>query len=136
MPSNLRIVHVRDFLSFHPEGTLDFAKVKEDLHEAVLVPGAFGDYDLLVDVRGAEAHLSVTDLWEIAEELAAIVHAHTSKRFTAKIAILCPVEHFDHAEFFELCARNRGLNVRASTSFEDLFEWLSESSTPRRAESS
>ncbi len=130
MPSNLRIVHIRDFLSFRPEGTLDLAKVKEGLREAALVPGAFGDYDLLVDVLGAEAHLSVTDLWEIAKELATIIHAHTSKRFAAKIVVLCPVEQFDHAEFFELCARNRGLNVRAFTSCEDLFAWLSESSAP------
>jgi hypothetical protein len=34
----------------------------------------------------------------------------------------------DHAKFFELCSQNRGLNVHAFTSFEELFDWLSQPS--------
>jgi len=130
MPSNLRMIRVRDFIRLTPQGSLDFNSLKQELSGAASVPGAFSDYDLLVDTRGAESHLSVFDIWELARELDDTVHASASKRIKVKISLLVPVKEFDHAKFFELCAENRGLNVRAFTSFEDVFEWLSESSTP------
>lgn len=117
-------------MKFDPQGTLDFAKVKERIKEFALTPGAFVDYDLLIDTRGAESHLSTSDLWRLAEELAKSVHAGSSKGFRVKISVLCPVGRFDYAKFLELCAQNRGLNVRAFTTFEDVFEWIGESSTP------
>jgi len=130
MAANLRIISLRDFLKLAPQGSQDFKTLKQALSEAASVKGAFLDYDLLVDTRGAEVQLSVTDIWELAKFLATIIRAGTSKSFMAKIAILCPAEKFDHATFFSLCAQNRALNVRAFTSFEDTFEWLSGSSTP------
>ena len=136
MPSNLRIIRLRDFIKVRPEGDLDFQKMKESIQEIASVPGAFVDHDVLVDTRGTESHLSVFDTWEIAKDLATAVHSGSPKGFTAKIAILCTVESFDHAKFFELCAENQGLNVQAFTSFEDVFEWLSEPSTPSRDKSS
>ena len=127
MTSNLKIIRVRDFVNATPQGTLDFAKAKQAMREASLVSGAFVNYDLLIDTRGSENNLSVTDIWYLAKELASLVHSNT-KGFRAKIPVLCPIQEFDHAKFFELCSQNRGLNVRAFTSFEDLFEWLSQSS--------
>ena len=129
MPTNLRIIRVRDFLKVTPQGVQDFNTLKQDVAEAASMPGAFIDYDVLLDTRGAEIHLSVVDVWELAANLAKTVHRGTAKSFTAKIPVLCPVEHFDRAKFFELCAINQGLNVRAFTSFEDLFEWLSGSTS-------
>ncbi len=120
---------MRDFLRLAPQGSLDLETSKQGLSEAASVSGRFSDYDLLIDTRGVESHLSVFDIWDVAAYLARIIHAGTSKSFRAKILVLCPVEHFDHAEFFSLCAHNQGLNVRAFTTFEDMFEWLSESST-------
>jgi hypothetical protein len=38
--------------------------------------------------------------------------------------VLCPLEKFDNARFFALCAENRGVNVHAFTSYEDAMEWL------------
>ena len=130
MPSNLRIITIRDFLKVAPQGSQDLRSLKQALSEVASAQGAFLDYDLLIDTRGAETHLSVTDIWALAEDLAKVIHAGASKSFQAKIPVLCPAEEFDHATFFSLCAENRGLNVRAFTSFEDLFEWLSGSSTP------
>jgi hypothetical protein len=130
LPTNLRIISIRDFLKVAPQGSQDFKSLKQALSEAASAQGAFLDYDLLIDTRGAETHLSVTDIWELAADLATMIHAGASKSFKAKIPVLCPAEEFDHAKFFSLCSQNRGLNVRAFTSFEDLFEWLSGSSTP------
>ena len=131
MPSNLRIIRIRDFIKLAPQGSQHFKSLKRAITEAASLPGAFIDYDLLIDTRGfAETLLSVIDLWELAEDLANAVHAGSAKGFTAKIPVLCPPERLDLAQFYELCTRNRGLNVRAFTSIEDLFEWLSKSSTP------
>jgi hypothetical protein len=121
---------LRDIISFKPEGNLDFARLEAGLQEIASVHGAFVDYDILIDTRGTESHLSVFQIWEIAKQLAVAVHARSPKGFWAKIAVICPVEHFDNAKFFELCAQNRGLNVHAFTAFEVMFEWLSESSAP------
>ncbi len=130
MPSNLRIISIRDFLKLAPQGSQDFKSLKQTISEVASVGGAFSDYDLLIDTRGAEIHLSVTDIWELAADLAKMIQAGASKSFRAKIPVLCPTEEFNHAKFFSLCAENRGLNVHAFTSFEDLFDWLSEPSAP------
>ena len=131
MPSNLRIIRLRDIISFQPEGNLDMPKFKERLQEIASVHGAFIDHDVLIDTRGAEMHLSVFDIWEAAQDLANAVHSSSPKGFWAKIAVICPIERFDNAKFLELCAQNRGLNVHAFTTFEDMFEWLSETSASK-----
>lgn len=127
MTSNLKIIRVRDFVKVTPQGTFDFAKAKQDMREASVVPGMFVNYDLLIDTRGAEVNLSTTDIWYLATELASLVDAHT-KGYRAKVPVMCATKDFNHAEFFELCSQNRGMNVRAFTSFEDLFDWLSQPS--------
>ena len=120
-------------MKFTPKGPLDFAEMKKGIHEFSSAAGAFSDYNLLIDTCGTESHLSVNDLWILAKELAESVHAGASKGFKAKISVLCPLEHFNNAEFFELCAQNRGLNVRTFTAFEDVFDWLGESSASNAA---
>ena len=129
MPVDLRIIRVRDFVELATRGSRDLASMKTALAEAASTYGAFSQYDLLVDTRGAETQLSVLDIWELAAYAAKVVHQGPPESFTAKIAVLCPLEDFDRAKFFELCAENRGLNIRAFTSFEDVFEWLHESLT-------
>lgn len=126
MTINLKIICVNDFLKVTPQGTLDFESAKQAMVEASLVPGVFVNYDLLIDTRGTESTLSVTDIWYLAKELATIVLENT-KGFKARIPVLCPIKDFDNAKFFELCSQNRGLNVCAFISFEDVFDWLNQS---------
>jgi hypothetical protein len=63
--------------------------------------------------------MSVTDLWYLAAELAKFRGASSRKT-----AVLCPVEEFDFAAFFALCAENQGFRIKAFTSFEDAIQWL------------
>ena len=128
MITKVKIIQVKEFLSFSPQGKMDLLKFKECINELSTGHGLFVDYNLLIDTRGAETHLKVFELWDLAKELATVIHVGSHKGFRAKIAIVCPVDEFDQAEFFKLCASNRGLNVRAFTSFEELFEWLSTAS--------
>ena len=77
------------------------------------------DYEIILDTRKAQSEMSITDLWYLAAEL-----SNLRKAFSRKTAVLCPLERFDHAGFFALCAQNRGFHVSAFTSFEDAIEWL------------
>lgn len=130
MFSNVRIIRLRNAIRFNAQGILDLEETKKAIREIASVRGAFVDYDVLIDTRGAEVQLSITDDWEIAQDLAKEVHANAARGFTAKIAVICVVERFPFAEFLALSAQNRGLNMQAFTSFEELFEWLSEPSPP------
>ncbi|MGH7824454.1 MAG: hypothetical protein ACREQ7_04675 [Candidatus Binatia bacterium] len=77
------------------------------------------DHEVIVDTRKAQSRLSVTDLWYLAAECGNLRQA-----FSGKTAVLCPLDRFDNAKFFALCADIRGFQVRAFTSFEDAMEWL------------
>ena len=68
--------------------------------------------------------MSVTDLWYLAAEL-----SNLHKAFQRKTAVLCPSERFDQAAFFALCAKNRGFQVGAFTTFDDAIEWLTTGTT-------
>jgi hypothetical protein len=82
------------------------------------------DYEIILDTRKAQVEMSVGALWQLAAEL-----SNLRKVFSRKTAVLCPLERFDDAGFFALCAQNRGLQVMAFTSFEDAIEWLNADET-------
>ena len=63
--------------------------------------------------------MSIGDLWYLAAEVSKLRQA-----FSGRTAVLCPLDEFESAGFFALCAQNRGLQVRAFGSFEDAMEWL------------
>jgi len=119
MPCSIRIIHAQDFIKATPEGTLDLENSKKLLVEIASGSSTLGDHEILLDTRKAQSALSANDLWSLAAEL---ISFH--KVFSKKTAVLCPLERFDHAAFFALCAQNKGFQVRAFTSFEDAMEWL------------
>ena len=119
MPTDIRIIHAHDFIKATPEGQLDFERAKEALLEIASASSALADYKIILDTRKAQSKMSVLDLWQLALELENLRNA-----FSRKTAVLCPLERFDSAEFFGLCAQNRHFQIRAFTSFEDAIEWL------------
>jgi hypothetical protein len=112
MPTNIRIIHAQDFLRATPEGRLDLEESKQLLIDLAAASAAWGDHDIILDTRQARSGLSAFDLWYLARELA--IHR---KDLGGKKAVLCPLERFDRAEFFALCAQDRGLQVQAFTSY-------------------
>jgi hypothetical protein len=124
MPTNIRIIHAHNFIKTTPEGQLDFEKSKKLLMEIASASARLVDYEIILDTRKAESVMSASQLWFLAAELIKF-----RKTFSRKTAVLCPLERFDQAEFFALCAKNRGLQVRAFTSFEDAIEWLTANGT-------
>ena len=119
MATTIRIIHARDFIKVTAEGQLDLERAKELLLEAATASALGGGYDTILDTREAESEMSIGGLWYLAKELSDVHRA-----YSRKTAVLCPLKQFDRAGFFAICAQNRGLNVRAFTSFEDAFEWL------------
>jgi hypothetical protein len=119
MPTDIRIIRAQEFVVANPEGRLDFKRAKTLLMEIASAKASSFNYEILLDTRKAQVELSVADLWYLAGEL-----SNFGKVFSRKTAVLCPLERFDNAQFFALCAENRGSRVRAFTSFEDAFEWL------------
>jgi hypothetical protein len=121
MPTNIRIIHAHEFVRATPDGELDLEASKKGLIEiaSAAAHARLVDYDILLDTRKAHVRMNAIDLWHLAAELSKIYQP-----YNRKIAVLCPVEEFDNAAFFALCAQNRGFRVNAFTSFEDAIEWL------------
>lgn len=116
----LKVIRGRDFIQSASEEVLDLESSKKMLvtiaSEAVSPP----HFNILLDLRYNQWRLSSHDIYILAQELAG------TKEFVGdKIAVLTlPGANFDHAEFFELCAQNRGANVQAFTNFEDAIQWF------------
>jgi hypothetical protein len=119
MARKIRIVNARDFESAKPEGVLNLEESEQLLRDVVCVSEPLEEFDILVDTRDAASTLSATDLWFLADRL-----VRFPKTFAGRTAILCPTERFDHASFFALCAENKGIDMRAFTSYEDAIKWL------------
>jgi len=119
MSTDIRIIHAHDFIKATPEGQLDFDTSKKGLVKIASVSATLGDYEIILDTRKAQIEMSVTDLWYLATELSKLGEA-----FSRRTAVLCPLDRFDQAGFFALCAQNIGFQVRAFTSFEEAVEWL------------
>jgi hypothetical protein len=121
MPTNIRIVYAHEFIKATMEGQINLEESKELLLEFAATSGPSVDFEVLLDVRKMQPELSIADLWHLAAEL-----SNFREALPRKTAILCPLEQFDYAGFFALCAQNRGFHISAFTAFEAAIEWLIE----------
>lgn len=119
MPASVRVIHARDFIRARPEGDADLETAEKLLKDIAQAGSGLDDFEILVDTRHLAGTLSATDLWTLAEQL-----VRYRKTFARRTAILCPIERFDHARFFALCAEHRGFNIQAFTAYEEAMEWL------------
>jgi hypothetical protein len=119
MPHQVKVIHASDFIRARPEGEFDLEASERLLGDIAKAGAALEDFEILLDVRQTRGTMSATDLWSLAEGL-----VRYRSTFARKTAILCPVEKFDRARFFALCAENRGFNIRAFTAYEEAMEWL------------
>ena len=120
MSANIRIIHAQEFIKANPEGQLNLDESTKMLIEIASVSAPLTDYGIILDTRKMQSRMSEADLWFLASEL----NNYFSKAFSwaQKTAVLCPLEEFDNAKFFALCAKNRGFRVKAFTSFEEAYE--------------
>ena len=119
MPSDIRVIHVRDFLKATVQGTFDLESSKQALLEIAVAAPTSPAVDIMIDVRDSPANLSLAQVSELAMEF-------NKSRLGAgrKTAVLTAKDRFDNAQFFAVSARGMGRNVQAFTSFEEAFDWL------------
>ena len=119
MSANVKVIRARDFVRARPDGEATLETGEQLLKDIAAAGLGLEDFEILVDTRELSGMLSATDLWTLAEQL-----ARYRQTFARRTAVLCPIERFDHARFFSLCADNHGFNIQAFTSYEDAMEWL------------
>ncbi len=119
MPTHVQIIRASDFLIAIPRGQIDFPKSKKLLTSIVATSTTLIAHEVLLDMRSTQVELSATELWRLAAAL-----SRHGAEFPDKIAVLSASSGAGRAEFFALCARNRGCPVGAFTSFEAAVEWL------------
>lgn len=119
MPRNIKVIRGPEFIRAQPEGRANMDAAEQMLSEIAEAGAGLEDFHVLVDVRRISGALEPAELWHLSQKLAS--HRRT---FGHRTAVLCPLEKFDNARFFAMCAENRGINVHAFTSYEDAMEWL------------
>jgi len=114
----MEVKQVKPFFRATAYGKHDVVQAKSALAElAEMVASEPGG--VLVDVREAASHLSLTEIREILDEFMRL-------KISAgrKTAILGPESRFDNVQFFSVSARSAGLEVQAFLSFEEACDWL------------
>lgn len=119
MPVNVKIINAKEFVRTTVSGALDFAESKRAILDIASQIKQPGEYEVLIDIRGAEITLSIANLYELAVTLAG-----QPSLIDSKIGLLGPMRGVDNAYFFETVAQNRGARIRAFTDFEEAITWL------------
>ena len=120
MAAEVRIIPIKEFLRSDVSGTLDLERSLSLLRKLAEECKNNNIDRILIDTREATSTASMLDVWTLAKKL-------TSSGFTARVAVVNrPKDDFDRGAFLELCAVNRGYELRAFRDFEAAFTWLNE----------
>lgn len=121
MSMDVRILHVPDFLQTNAYGVPDLKATEQMLGRVAQQCVTEGVNHVLLDIRDANGRLlSVADVYSIARRFHEMGFNHEHK-----LAIVNkPKGDFDGAAFLELCAGNRGWQVRAFRKIEPALDWL------------
>ena len=119
MPAHVKVIQAREFVRATAEGEAKLESAAQLLKDIAQAGRGLDEFEVLVDIREVSGRLSAADIWWLAQTLVRL-----RETFARRTAILCPIERFDHARFFALCAEHKGFNIQAFTSYEDAMEWL------------
>ena len=120
MATKIKIIIANDFLEVTPDGIINLTTSRQLLVEIAKAEHLPVDYELLVDLRDTQSHLSVLDVYQLAAEL-----CQYGNTFRRKVALLVlPGINFEQARFFETCSHNRGFSVNAFMDYEKAMRWL------------
>jgi len=119
MPSNLRVISAKDFISASPKGNFDLESSRRLLQAIAVKSAELGQHDVIIDIRNAHSNMTAADLWSLATSL-----TEEYRSLACKTAILCPLERFDRAWFFVQCTEHKDMNLNAFTDYEAAMKWL------------
>lgn len=110
----------KEFIKARATGEFDLEASKEALRTLLAHPRFSKSCDILIDFRDAECDLSMADIYEIVQFLA----LHRQALFGRLAVLVSGDSDFDMAGFLELCAENRGLQVKAFLDLSEAEKWL------------
>ena len=120
MAYDVRVIPIREFLKSDIRGEIDLNASRGLLSELMAVCKREHMTRILIDSREASSHSTTLDVWTLARDLGSIGVTPENR-----VAVLNrPKDHFDRAAFLELCATNRGYQLKAFREFEEAFAWL------------
>ena len=120
MTYDVRVIPIREFMKTDITGELDLNTSRGMLGELMAACKRENMTRILIDSREASSHSTVLDVWTLARDLGSIGVTPENR-----VAVLNrPKDNFDRAAFLELCATNRGYQLRAFREFEEAFAWL------------
>jgi hypothetical protein len=119
MPHDIRIVRSQDFVRLDAAGKPDFAqscRVLAGLAQTCV------ERDIalaLLDARDITPGLTMTELYQLAHAFHEIGFRHNHR-----LAVLHRYGSADRADFFAMCAKDRGFEVGAFDNYEEAIDWL------------
>jgi hypothetical protein len=120
MAFDLRVIPIREFMKTDITGVVDLNASRDMLSELMAACKRENMTRILIDCREASSRSTVLDVWTLAKDLGSLGVTHENR-----VAVLNrPKDDFDRAAFLELCATNRGYQLRAFREFEVAFTWL------------
>lgn len=120
MSYDMRVIPISEFLRTDVAGVIDLEASRKVLRELLGICSHNNIYHILIDGRDASSRASAVDVWTLANDLGSL-----GMGTEHRIAILNrPKDDFDRGAFLELCATNRGYQLRAFRDFENAFTWL------------
>jgi hypothetical protein len=120
MAYDVRGIPIREFMKTDITGEIDLNGSRGMLSELMEACKREKMMRILIDCREASSHSTVLDVWTLARDLGSLGVTPENR-----VAMLTrPEDNFDRAAFLELCATNRGYQLRAFREFEEAFAWL------------
>jgi hypothetical protein len=120
MAYNLRVIPISEFLRTDVSGVVDLKASRELLRGLMAICTRENLDRILIDGREATSSASTVDVWTLANDLGSL---GVSREY--RVAVLNrPKDEFDRVAFLELCATNRGYQLKAFRDFEEAFTWL------------
>lgn len=120
MAFDVRVIPIREFMKTNITGEIDLNASREMLSQLMEECKRENMSRILIDSREASSHSTMLDVWTLARDLGSLGVSHENR-----VAVLNrPKDNFDRAAFLELCATNRGYQVKAFREFEQAFAWL------------
>ena len=120
MSYDMRVIPISEFLRTDVSGEIDLQASRAVLKELLVQCSRKNIHHILIDTRETSSRASTVDVWTLASDLGSL-----GMTADHRIAILNrPKDEFDRGAFLELCATNRGYQLRAFRDFEKAFTWL------------
>ena len=127
MAYNVHVVKSSDFVRLDARGRLDLAESRRVLSEVARECVERGIGLALLDVRDLYTDLKLADVYSLAKAF-----LEMGFRKTDRLAVLHRYNSAEKAEFFAMCAADRGFEVRNFEDFEAAIEWFGSPRPPER----